>query len=507
MSQLRNHVLPIFTIFGLLSSAQAQSTFTGLGYLPGGGMTSFAYGISADGTTVVGKSVSSGAYEAFVWTSGGGMVGQGDLPGGSFTSEAYAVSGTGASYVGFGSVSSGAEAMRNMVGIGDLPGGLDDSFAYGVSGDGAKVVGLSYSVNGLEAFLWTGSMIGLGDLAGGGFASQANAISSDGRIVVGWGTSAAGQEAFYFDSSILSGTMTGIGDLPGGGFNSIAHACSSDGSVIVGESDSGQGVNEGFRWTLATGMVAIGGHQALACSGDGSVIVGKTYGAYSSATIWDAAHGTRVLEDVLTWEYGLGASIAGWDLLEATGISADGTWITGNAYDPSGYPQAWLAHLGPGAMTPYCFGDGASVSLCPCSNQSPVGDQSGCLNSTGMGGKLTGSGIASVGADTVVLHGSQMPPSASALYLQGSNTDGGFYGTGLGDGKRCILGPVIRLGTKINSGGASSFGAGSDPHVSVKGLVAPGATKHYQIYYRNLAPYCTSETFNLTNGLTIVWGL
>jgi uncharacterized membrane protein len=56
-----------------------------------------------------------------------------------------------------------------MVGLGDFPGGIEHSYAYGVSGDGRVVVGRGYSELGSEAFRWEGDMVGLNsvrDLAG-----------------------------------------------------------------------------------------------------------------------------------------------------------------------------------------------------------------------------------------------------------------------------------------------------------------------------------------------------
>ena len=80
-------------------SAKAGS-FQGLGSLPGGYFWSHAYGVSADGSVVVGMSRSASGYydEAFRWTdlNGNGLVdpnekldyhpefGLGDLPGGGF---------------------------------------------------------------------------------------------------------------------------------------------------------------------------------------------------------------------------------------------------------------------------------------------------------------------------------------------------------------------------------------------------------------------------------------
>lgn len=47
---------------------------------------------------------------------------------------------------------------------------------------------------------------------------------------------------------------------------------------------------------------------------------------------------------------------------------------------------------------------------------------------------------------------------------------------------------------------------GGDPLISVRGLVpVAGATRFYQAWYRNAAVFCTSSTFNLTNGLQVVW--
>ncbi len=59
--------------------AEAVATFQGLGDLPGGSFSSIAYGISEDGSTVVGQGRSGSGNEAFRWTSGMGMLGLGDL--------------------------------------------------------------------------------------------------------------------------------------------------------------------------------------------------------------------------------------------------------------------------------------------------------------------------------------------------------------------------------------------------------------------------------------------
>src|SRR5207237_825160 len=76
-----------------------------------------------------------------------------------------------------------------------------------------------------------------------------------------------------------------------------------------------------------------------------------------------------------------------------------------------------------------------------------------------------------------------------------------------GDGLRCAAGTVVRLRIKTNVAGASQFPETGDPSVSSAGLVpAGGGVRDYQCWYRNSDPtFCTSATFNLTNGLQITW--
>ncbi len=154
--------------------------------------------------------------------------------------------------------------------------------------------------------------------------------------------------------------------------------------------------------------------------------------------------------------------------------------------------------------TGYCFGDG-SATACPCGNAGTAGR--GCANSlNAAGARLVATGAASITGDTLVLAGSGMPNS-SALYFQGTSQQNGGLGAAFGDGLRCAGGSIVRLGTKVNSAGASSYPVGADPIVSVKGLVVAPGTRTYQVWYRNAAAFCTTDTFNLSNGLSIGWGI
>ncbi|MCP9450143.1 MAG: VPLPA-CTERM sorting domain-containing protein, partial [Nitrospira sp.] len=145
-------------------SAQAAE-FIPLGVLPGDS-SSWADGVSADGSVVVGVSSFSTGWQAFRWTQGGGMTGLGVLPGGS------------------------------------------ESWAFGVSADGSVVVGRSDSNTGDQAFIWDQSRgmrslldvliadYGLGSQVTGWRLERATAISPDGRHIVGWGFSPNGTEGW-----------------------------------------------------------------------------------------------------------------------------------------------------------------------------------------------------------------------------------------------------------------------------------------------------------------------
>jgi probable HAF family extracellular repeat protein len=336
------------------SLAVAAPVFTPLGDLPGGLVSSNANDVSDDAGTVVGQGNSASGDEAFVWTSGGGMVGLGDLAGVPFLSQAFAVSADGLTVVGQGNSASGEEAFvwtsgGSMLGIGDLAGGADfPSMASAVSGDGSVVVGHGQSAAGTEAFIWTsgGGMLGLGDLVGGGFSSQASGISDDGLVIAGAGESASGVEAFIWTSG---GGLMGIGSLPGGGFYSYGNGLSADGTTVVGQSFSSSGF-EAFMWSSAGGMVALGDlpggtsfqSAAFAVSDSGATVVGSSSGTLNSAEafVWTTNSGMQRVLDVALAQGVTG--LTGWTLRNAYGISPDASTIVGDAINPAGQTEAWI---------------------------------------------------------------------------------------------------------------------------------------------------------------------
>jgi probable HAF family extracellular repeat protein len=115
---------------------------------------------------------------------------------------AYGVSADGSIVVGSGSSSRGSEAFRwqndFMAGLGDLAGGSFDSRAWDVSADGSIVVGYGNSDDGREAFIWDSehgmqslsavlASLGLEPELENWVLSEATAISADGTTIAGFG--------------------------------------------------------------------------------------------------------------------------------------------------------------------------------------------------------------------------------------------------------------------------------------------------------------------------------
>jgi probable HAF family extracellular repeat protein len=163
----RLYALLSASVLSLIATAGWSQSITWLGTLGGGG--SYATGVSADGSVVVGRAENAaGQKRAFRWTASGGMQNLGTL-GGTW------------------------------------------SEAWGVSADGSVVVGWAGNAAGYNrAFRWTASG-GMEDLnttyasllTNGSVLWQARAISPDGRYIVGAGYNAAtgrSWEAFLLDT-------------------------------------------------------------------------------------------------------------------------------------------------------------------------------------------------------------------------------------------------------------------------------------------------------------------
>lgn len=152
--------------------------------------------------------------------------------------------------------------------------------------------------------------------------------------------------------------------------------------------------------------------------------------------------------------------------------------------------------------TNFCAGDG-SARDCPCMNFGAPGH--GCANSFDANGALlTAFGSAHTNNDSVVLSASGLSVSVVNFY-QGSQQAAGGQGVLFGDGLRCTGSSIVRLKSVLAVGGHAQFPGPNDVELHVAGLVPASGVRTYQVSYRNAANFCTSSTFNSTNGWALTW--
>jgi probable HAF family extracellular repeat protein len=176
-------------------------------------MFSPASGVSADGIVVVGTSKSTNGNEAFRWTSTNGMEALGDFPGSYFNSVAYGISPDGSVIVGRGNT--GVEDPflwtdeSGLVHLGFLPCDTWNT-AFAASANGSVIVGHPNQGSGDCAFIWD-VQHGIRNLhevlvndygldLNGWQLCAARAITPDGTTIVGYGINPAGNyEAWLAD--------------------------------------------------------------------------------------------------------------------------------------------------------------------------------------------------------------------------------------------------------------------------------------------------------------------
>jgi subtilase family serine protease len=285
------------------------------------------------------------------------------------------------------------------------------------------------------------------------------------------------------------------------------HASSGGGAYqfYVNGGLSGGYVGTSFASPIVAGLLAIAEQRminngALPPNGQGKQRLGRVadliYSMNGRSDVWfDVTSGSNgTLPDGTAssahagWDY-----VTGWGPFDTQAFADVATCLTG--------------HCGPG--TAFCVGDSQDpnvTTFCPCLNFGSAGN--GCSNSANVAGaQLSATGSAQT--DTVVFTSSGELSSALSILMQGnSNASAGVVA---GDGIRCVAGTLKRLYAHSASGGSVTFPSGSDPSVrtqsSIKGDNIPsGGTRYYQVYYRDAnASFCTSATFNLSNGYIVVW--
>ncbi len=306
-------VLILILILNVGNLFAQQPTFNWLGSL--GGNFSRAFGVSANGSVVVGVSNTSTYQErAFRWTLANGMENLGTLGGNQ--SVANAVSADGSIVVGYSRDNNDikrAFKWTAATGMQDLGAG-DWTEAIAISADGSVIV----VNNGMDGFAyqWTsGGMSNLGTL--GGSQTIAYDVSADGSVIVGFSYVTAGDPyAFRWTS--------GAGIQQIGTIYSFARDVSADGNTVTGSETGAAGLHRAFRWTQSGGMeLNIAGNfsYGLAVSGDGSIIVGDGGdGAFRLSNAGGLEYLHQVYSNLIN---------SGSELVDAVDISPNGLFIVG----------------------------------------------------------------------------------------------------------------------------------------------------------------------------------
>lgn len=321
---------------GWVGTTCSEAVFQGLGVLSGG-TDSRAFGVSSDGTTVVGESTVGGKTTAFHWKLASGMQA---LPAPSDgltygTTTARAVSANGLMVVG-GAYPTTGQPYRGILWVAGqvstvyqgqtASGAISSAMLSAVNQDGSIVAGSEErDGDGSRAVRWTSE--GRANLVAASYdTSSPQGMTPDGNVVVGSTSDPA--TAFRW-------TSAGAVHLPctTGSTWASASAINADGTVIVGACDE-----TAARWVNGAAPTSLGiPGSARAVSANGSVIVGTT--SQGTAFIWQGT--LSLLSETLT---AAGANLTSWSLNEATGISGNGKVIVGTGV-VGGVNQAFIARL------------------------------------------------------------------------------------------------------------------------------------------------------------------
>ncbi|MFM9994755.1 MAG: hypothetical protein ACKVU4_03015 [Phycisphaerales bacterium] len=346
------------------------AAFVGLG--PAGAATSAAYGVSRDGTAIIGSVTGPGsAHRACVWGADGSFVDIG-VPAGFTETYGMAVADQGAVAVLFGIGPPSDRALlwspaSGVTPLVQLPLGYT-SVGRGITPDGRVVVGDIQIGDARTAIRWSAATgaVALGDLPGGLFISYGVGVSAAGDVVAGMGTDASDigkacrwRLADPAGGAVVLTQLPGFPGAPAWAYN-IARALTADGRIAVGEAMHAPGVVEACLWTTTDQIIGLGNLRpgdetyAKGVSTRALVVVGESFTPPRSlAFLWTPAHGMRDLKRVL--EDGYGLDLNGWELEIAFGVSDDGQRIAGSGYY-HGVREAWTATL-PAPCYPDCNGD------------------------------------------------------------------------------------------------------------------------------------------------------
>lgn len=344
----------------MLAGPALAASITSLDPLSGNAWT-YAYGISGDGSIIVGDSETPGR-DAVYWGADGVAHDIGVTGGASV---AFGISRDGSTIVGQNEISSSPldrEAWAYHVGdVGYtvLPrtifgGATDAASAFAANADGSVIVGEQGIDSATVAVMWSGAgwttETSLGTLGGNlGETSSARSISDDGSVIVGidGDTTLSG---FYWTAGAMH-ALTAPGQTA-----SEALDISGDGSTIVGAAFLPGGMYA-YSWTgpgyaTATLLGTLGGDNSFAnaVNGDGSVIVGTAFNP-TTVIYYAFRYANGTMENLNTLLSNAGVDMTGIVLKAATDVSTDGSYIAANGSGGKSYLVYYNDGSGGGGIT------------------------------------------------------------------------------------------------------------------------------------------------------------
>ena len=121
----------------------------------------------------------------------------------------------------------------------------------------------------------------------------------------------------------------------------------------------------------------------------------------------------------------------------------------------------------------------------------------------GAGASLQAIGTAAVSQDSLVLTASGAPTGAHGFFFAGYVARAN--GVVLGNGVRCIAGPLVRIAKVAHTSGQDSIPPPNTLPLSQQLNAAAGDVMFFQYLYRDLGGPCGTGG-NTTNGVLVIWG-
>lgn len=190
-----------------------------------------------------------------------------------------------------------------------------------------------------------------------------------------------------------------------------------------------------------------------------------------------------------------------WQGWKADGIGIASVAIEGNSFNDGAFIQIDEIEVDTSpTIGRFCVGDG-SLTGCPCGNLGLDGH--GCANGThASGARLSADGSSSLLADDLVFRVDAVPAMEPVILASSTQSPLGQTPLMIGDGLLCLRGQLQRI--EVSFAGADGGCTFRSVASSQSGL-GPGATLHYQAWYRDSVNSPCSGAANLSAGLSVLW--